>query len=435
MSALLRLMWRPGWLLVGLLAILPFISLLVVLAAIDGLDGLAAAVVGPPVWWIVAATLGFGVTAAQLQLLHAPFSWGLPDLRRQLRAGTLVVGLTVSVPPALVPGLPPAGALTAFALTLFVFVLCGAAAEVGGRSTLGLLALLFVFGFGLRPGLELMAEIAARWPLEVGTIALVGSGLLLASQFSARTARARYDHWSLFRGRVDATYWKGRRGRARRWTGSLATSRLVPWLRAASWEGSWGSGGQGLWLHFLGGGVAFGLMAHAMNNPFTVYVVGFMFAFTAFELRAALPHPISRPLRARVVAWGGTLQLVLIGGAMAATIVGAGALGVPVFRDEPLNGLAMGPALAMALALGPLAQWPSIQWGHHQAGGPDPRGLARIAVAVGYGAVAWLATVAVSVAEPLVGAVVIAGTALLAQVLFHLAVRRHYARADLIVKG
>ena len=450
MMALLRLIvWRPPWLL-GLLLVLASPALLtpqLVLSAY--MEDRAFWLLSALVWIMVTGGVGMLVAVSRHQLQQAPFSWSLPDLRRRLLVGTVGVGAVVAAPLLLLPGLELPLRLAAYALALFAFFVAGPLfdaiekrAWVDVLFILGLLALMWT-GPGRAAGTAY--ELVARWPLAAGTavavVAATASVLILRSQFSAGTARSRVQRWSS-PGSMAAFHWQTRREHRREWTGSLATDRLGPWLRATEWEGDENGTRLSLGLVFFVALIA--VLFHAMGEPFFIVVMlCSLFVMLGFHLDSGLLYPLSRARRARLAAWGGTIQAGAAGALTLVLILGLDALGVPTRAREPEFPYSPWLALGLAVALAPMAQWATIRWGPPRWGpnrGRATRGgsvrsrgwseAGRLGLFLAYVVTVVAAAYLLTGAPTLVVAAVVLATALVMQVAFHAAVRRHWARKD-----
>jgi hypothetical protein len=253
--ALGRLLWRP----LALWALFPLFWAVAVPLLVLGEGGspvsalwrgVGTEAVRTAAWHmavLVPAVFGLAVSVARLELQYATFSWVLPDVRQRLGVGTVLAALVAAVAVALLvarnaPGAIAVGASlwSAIAVALLCFAALSTAVDAAFPRLVRWVAFVAVAVAAVRPGA--VRQLAESGPWLTGLFALGCAALLVAVQFSERSARSRYFRWSAMGpagpGRR-TLYWATRRSAlSRPWVHSLATSRLGPWLHAAAYEGS-----------------------------------------------------------------------------------------------------------------------------------------------------------------------------------------------------
>ena len=432
MSALLRLTWRPValW--------LPFLLFLAIgwPQVLVPEESLPEAFPGLLWLWreagvLPAVTLGAFVATLRLELQHRPITWTLPDLRKKLLQGTLLLAFAVAglITLGTGPEMPSSMAPSVFILAVLWFLLPGLALDAGVPGWARWSAGLAVLALLIRPSLG--GDLANLNLLLTAVVGISLTILVLYLQFSARSSRARLLRWSALAPWARALYWAERRDRMSGWSRSLATERMGPWLRAAWWEGAAGRPWRLLVVSSI-----WPLGAHLIGNPaFLLVGIAMTSARGAFLLKPWSLQPVSRELRARVALWGARAELAVFGLVAAVLMSGLAILRVPplpiAVEATPVSWSLF---LGMALAWAPLVQWASVRW--------DPLGVRAIpSLGVWAGFAIFfllflLATTSSSLplsrVEPVLQAACVGGVAVAAQMVFGVAVRRHYARADLL---
>jgi hypothetical protein len=387
---------------------------------------------------LVPAVIGFAVAIARLEFQLAPMAWTLPDARRGLLLGTLIVALPIAMVSTLLSahlaptGTAAAAGAAAFALAMLSFTMAATAIDSGLPRALRGAALLLLATAAVRPDVLAPLTIQASWSLAVA-----GSGaaaLLLAVQFSRAAARRRHFRWSAFAPASHAhIYWAQRHASGRRWTHSLATERLGPWLRAAAYEGS---GGRRLTLpyQYLLMALMAVLAGHLMNFPFqTLILAGIFLVQGRLRLTSAPRYPLSRTRRADLATAGAVVEGVGFAALLVGVLLAVLAAGVPVpawFAEETNSSVGWPVTIAMAFAWAPVAQWGLVAWpGTPRQGGFDSR---RIVLLMAYMLPALVTARAVAGLDPATLAAVATAFALVGYGVFWMAARRHFARADLL---
>jgi hypothetical protein len=154
-------------------------------------------------------------------------------------------------------------------------------------------------------------------------------------------------------------------------------------------------------------------------------------ALGAFLLKPWSLQPVSRSLRAKVTLWGARAELALFGLVAAVLMTGLAIAPIPslpiALDAAPIPWpLFLGTALAWA----PVAQWAPVRWGPMGVGSmPRPASWATVVIFL---LVTIVSALPLSRVDPLLQAACICAVAVTAQILFGVAVRRHYARSDLL---
>jgi hypothetical protein len=324
---------------------------------------------------------------------------------------------------------PIVAAYVAFAASIFWFSAAGMAFDVVFPRAARWLVILMFLAAAVQPGE--VARLAEHWPVMTASVAVVASALILRFQFSAGAGRIRPFRWSSMAPWQRRLYWAERQQTSAEWRTPLATERFRPWLRAAAYESS---AGRSVALQLLVAGVVAVLVGYLMNDPsLTLIVAGIFLLQGRMRLVSTLTYPLSRVRRADLAVLGSLIAvtiLVLVMSALAAALVTAGVPVLGWFADEvPRAGW---PAvLGMAFAWAPIAQWANIRWPEgrqnlqtqmlSRAGMLLPYLLASVTSARLVTGRGWME---IALAVTLVSIPVWLG--------YWAAVRRHYARADLV---
>ena len=377
---------------------------------------------------IVPASLGAGVAFARLELQHALFSWQLPGLRGALLSGSLLIALPLAAALAWLVGrsAPASSAFAAFAVALCSFTAASSVVDVAIPRSLRWLPVTLLAVAAVRP--SAFARLIEQSPLAIALPALALSAVMMTLQFSDRSARIRYVRWSAFAPAARALYWAGRSESVRAWTRSLATQRLGPWLRAAEYEGS---GGRFTYPtgHLVMAGPTV-LIGHLMSEPVASIAIGAIFLIHGpIRLASTLLYPLSRARRADLAVMGAFIDAATFVTMMAVVLLAVRMVGlppIPWFEDIDAS-LGWPATIAMFFAWSPIMQWGIIRWPD-----TDSRSVLRqIASFVPFGLILILSERVLTGQPWLVLAIATVGIGAIARLLFGIAVRRHYARADL----
>jgi hypothetical protein len=211
-----------------------------------------------------------------------------------------------------------------------------------------------------RPGWT--AQLGQEHPVLWTAMGLVLVGLQLPAITSARMARVRPFRWSrLRRSGSRAPYWENRKVGRRAWRQSLATRRLLPWLRAAGYESE-----ARYPLAHLGLAALTVLAARPIDIPTVVPVFAGAFLMkSGLQLRMRIAYPLSRGRRAGL-AYAGTVveaatYFLFLGALLYATSL------VPLPRLpsvdwESSRAIHWVLVWGCSLALVPIVQWRRIRW-------------------------------------------------------------------------
>jgi hypothetical protein len=438
LHALPRLLWRPAMLLWLAFPVLPSIAFTMSLLDESGVPvrtlwegggGEPALAAAWRLLVLLSAAIGIGVSLARMESEQTTLAWTLPGLRRGLFAGTLLVALIVAAGLAVLvsrswesPGLYAA----AFGLALSWFALASVVADGAFSLIVRWSGILAILATGYRP--LALAELAAAWPWVVGAGGMLAAVALMLVQFSARAARSRiltsFDR--------EARYWS-RWQVDRSWTGFLATERLFPWMRGAAYESTHG---QPLWLIVLFGPVFVVFWAHLANlTSMATMLAAISFSQGRLLLSPALLHPLSRRRRATIAVTGSALHAALFVLSMAALALAVEALGVPPlawFSEPQSRPVGWGAVLLMTFAWSPVVLWGPVRWPGFMRMNSNAEAFKGIALMVPYASAAMFSVGALERLGTPMMFLAAAATAAVVWGLFALAVRWHYARADLV---
>jgi hypothetical protein len=388
---------------------------------------------------LVPAAFGLAVSIARLELQYATFAWMLPGVRQRLRVGTVLAALVAAVAVALLvarnaPGAIAVGASlwSAIAVALLCFAALSTAMDAAFPRLLRWAAFVAVAVAAVRP--DAVRQLAESWPWLTGLFALGCAAMLVAVQFSERSARSRYFRWSAMGptgpGRR-TLYWATRRSvRSRPWVHSLATSRLGPWLRAAAYEGS----GRGALVRVVLMPAVAVLWAHLAGNPVMAAILAGIFLVQGgMGLRSTLPYPLSRARRAELAAAGAVIEAAAFVLVMSAAALAVHLLQVPVlpwFADETAARAGWPAVIGLTFAWAPVAQWAAVRWPANSRNYQDVNVRAFLPMLPYALAVAVSARV-LPVHDPTVTVGVIMGLVVVVRLAWWAAVRRHFATVDL----
>jgi hypothetical protein len=445
--ALGRLLWRPLalWTLFPLFwaVAVPLLVLGEGGSPVSGLwRGVGTEAVRTAAWHVavlVPAVFGLAVSIARLELQYATFSWMLPGVRQRLRAGTVLAALVAAVSVALLvahtaPGAVAVGALlwSAFAVAILCFATLSSAMDAAFPRLVRWTAFVAVAAAAVRPGA--VRQLAESWPWLTGLFALVCAALLVAVQFSERSARSRHFRWSAMGSAGPGRrmlYWATRRSAPPRpWVHSLATTRLGPWLHAAAYEGS----GRGAPARVVLIPAVAVLWAQLTANPaMAAILVGLFLVQGGMGLRSTLPYPLSRARRAELAAAGALVEAAAFVLVMSAAALAVHLLQVPVlpwFADEMPARAGWPAVIGLTFAWAPVAQWAAVRWPANSRNYQDVNVRAFLPLMPYALAVAVSARILL-VHDAAVTAGVIMGLVVVVRLAWWAAVRRHFATAKL----
>jgi hypothetical protein len=387
---------------------------------------------------LVPAVLGAAVAFARLELQHTTLSWPLPGVRNGLVAGTLAVAVPLAAGCALLAAwTAPAGAGTvyfaaAFGVSLFCFAFASGIPDTGIQPSLRWTGLGVLAVAAVRPGL--LSALVAAAPWLVTAAAACGAAIMLAVPFSRQAARRRHFRWSAAAPDIRTDlYWRARPSQGARWAGSLSTDNLIPWLRAAAYEGAAGRrvplAAQYLLMAFIAV-LAGHLVGHAGQ---TMIVSGILLVQGRLRLGSGLSYPLSRTQRADLATAGALVEAAVFVALLSLMlmVVRVAAVSVPAWFADDGGSAAFGwlPALAMTFAWAPVAQWGPVIWPGPPGSGVDVR---RVFLLLAYAVPAVISARAIGGLDSAAIAGLAAVLAAAGYTVFWLAARRHLARADLL---
>jgi len=447
--ATLRLVWRPltllqlavTWMIVAfLLQVVPDVS-----QVVPVLHALWAGTATPGMvkaFWVVLtiapAGIGLIVAMARIDLQHTTLAWHLPDARRRLLTGTLACAAAVALvlTPVMTRNAAPGATLAAFTLAAYAFLLPGFVFDVVvPRPARVLMALPFTAMVGW-PGST--AALAHQHPFVVGALGAALAGLLLPAIASPGLARLRPFRWSgLRRSSSRSQYWESRKGARRAWGQSLASDRLVPWLRAAAHEAE---------VRFPLAHVAHAALAvlvtRLIDQPILLPILAGSFLMkSGLQLRTRMAYPLSRLRRAELAYAGAAIEAVTYFVSLGVLLYVTTLVSVPRLPTvdwEPSTGWDMVLVWGCSIALVPVAQWRALRWPDEiRTRAPGPWMLGPIAQFLVYGALVLVSASVLNrsarVAGDLGTALMAMGALLLvAQVTFAAAVYARFTRSDLL---
>jgi hypothetical protein len=442
LHALPRLLWRPMTLLLlfllGWTIALPLLMLWedgVPLRALwEGRGGEPARNAAWHLIFMATATLGLSTALARLEADHARFAWTLPGLRRGLGASTVMLAVSAAAAAALLVSRasPTPGAwAAAFGVSLLAFAAASSALDPALPNPARWGGGLVVLAGVLRPGI--LARLVELSPWLAAAASTLVAVLIWRVQFSAAAARVRLE-----RAAPDTSsmrYWSRRWQVERSWTRSLATDAAGPWLRGAAYERS---GGRPTWMIMLVGATFVVVAARLMNDPGIALIFAAIFLSDGRSLLTpALPHPVSRRRRSDLAIAGCASEatmFVLLMGLLAGAVEALGVPSLVWYADSP-PGYGWGLVLAMVFAWIPVVQWGTVRWAATAAlaeRAPYPGFWKSIALFIPFTLGAHASARILQGYPPLMTLLAAAAIAAVVWGLFALAVRWHYARADLV---
>jgi hypothetical protein len=320
----------------------------------------------------------------------------------------------------------------AFGVSLFCFAVASDILDTGLQPPLRWAGLAVLAVAVVRPGL--LSALVASAPWFVTAAATCGAAIMLAAPFSRTAARRRHVRWSAAAPDIRTDlYWRARHSHRARWAGSLSTDNLIPWLRAAAYEGAAGRRIPLAAQYALMACIAV-LAGHLVDHPGqTLIVSGVLLMQGRLRLGSALSYPLSRTQRADLATAGALVEaagLVALLSLML-LVVRVAALPVPAWFADDGGSAAFGwlPALAMTFAWAPVVQWGTVSWPGTPGSGID---LRRFLLLLAYVVPAGISARAVAGLNPAVAVAVAVALAAGGYTAFWLAARRHLARADLL---
>jgi hypothetical protein len=433
-----RLLWRPAI----LVALFP-LGLAVGLALWDlpnaTLFGLEDDAARDTLWrfaTLVPAMCGLLLSVVTRELQHTFFAWTLPDLTRRLRLGKVVAATVIAaaIAAASLPFSAPGVTIAAFGWSWLSFAAGGVVfdpviSKIESRG-IGLI----IVALALRP-LHVQQVIELQ-PYGFGLFAVVGGALLITREFGGVLTRKRPFTFTSAITSTAATkqYWTRQPLRDVEWSTNLAEGGLMNWLRAAHLEGY--GGGKGGFVTMKLGQLAItvitGLVAGATNM---VVFFPWIFMEGRRQLLTALPYPVSRSQRAQLFLLSSLVD------SLVAAALGLAGMGIMIAaghqfvgdgtETRPLGLLTMMLSFA---AWAPLMHWTNIHGPFDKTMTPKA-GIKRFAIMMAYVSLAMSPGLLLrDFVPPGIGAWAgLFGFAVITHILYWVALRRHFARADLVV--
>ena len=435
-----RLLWRPALLValfpLGLITALSFWEVPSASLALADAD----AVTRITLWrftTLVPAMVGLLLSMLMRELQHTLFGWTLPDLPRKLRLGKAVVGtvLAAGIAAASLAFARPDVSAAVFGWSLFSFAAGGVILDpvLSKIESRGLGVLFAALAF--RP---LYVERAMELqPYAMAALAAVAGILLLKREFGMDLSRKRpFTFTAAVFGSAPASlrhYWTRQTSRDVQWSTDLAEGGLMNWLRAAHHEGYGGGKGDFLTMKLgqLAVTVIIGLI---MAAPDMVVYFPWIFMEGRRQLLTRLPYPVHRSQRAKLFLLSNLLDSLT---AAALGLTGLGIMAAAGYRFEGqgagTSSVGLVPMMLSFAAWAPLMHWTNIR-GPFDATMTGKDGVKRFAVLMAYVALAMAPGFIFPdfVPPSRAGWVGLVSLAVVTHTLYWLAIRRHFARADLV---
>jgi hypothetical protein len=384
------------------------------------------------------AAAGLVVSLPRIEIQHSFSAWTLPGLRNGLLLGQWMAGAVAALVAAALMWrvASPVEAAAASSACLASLVLVGLILDVAAPSPVRWLAGATLIAAVIRP--EMLASLGASWPLLLAAAGVVLVVSATVPIFGADSARLRPFRFSGAVGTASPTaianFW-ARGGSERPWSTDLATNHTLRWLRAAEYE-SFGARRFGFAGDRVLTALVFAVAASIVLESGLLAMVGIALASRGLQLRRSLHHPVSRAQRATLAYLGSLADAAVTCILTAIFFVPVASVArtlLPTLTDPA--GTAWLVVLAFAFAWSPLAQWAVARGRSLVSTSRAPLrimfqqyGLFLLFMVVVGASTTLLRRFEVDEPRALMAA---GGVALLMQALHGVALRRHYARADL----
>ena len=303
-------------------------------------------------------TLGY----YRLELQHTMMSWPMPALRGGLAAGAASVALPLALIGSvqMLRNADASLAIAAFAIALCAFALGWFLYDVAVPWPPRVLAVLALLGAALSPA-WLVARVETQ-PLVAAALELAMVPPLLSATLSVPLARRRVLFARYFDPGAPFPFTISGVTRVDEWTSSLATQRLMPWIRAAIHESKRR------------------YPRDYIVNAFIVVLVARVTGLTILPVMALctgmmthgmrlheLWYPLSRAKRAHVAYGSMLVEAVTYVAAFALMLILSYALPLPTLKILDVAPPDATPRLwvftiVAAAALSPIAQWARLHW-------------------------------------------------------------------------
>ena len=430
-----RLLWRRAI----LIALFP-LGLITGLAFWDLPDAGLDDTVARDILWrfatIAPAMIGLLLSMFMRELQHTLFAWTLPDLSRRLRLGKAVAATVIAagIAAASLPFLRPDLSVAVFGLSWLSFAAGGVVfdpvlSKIESRGV-GLI----IVALALSP--LYVARVVELQPYLIGVLAAITGALLMTREFGAVLSRKRPFTFTSAITSTAATrrYWARHTQRDVEWSTRLADSGLMNWLRAAHLEG-YGAAKGGFLAIKLGQLAITVIMGWVTAAPNMVVFFPWIFLEGRRQLLTRLPYPVHRSQRARLFFLSSLLD------SFTAAALGLTGLGVMAAAGYHFEGGETGTSaiglVAMMLsfaAWAPVMHWTNIR-GPFDATMTAKAGAKRFAIIMAYVALAMAPGFVLPDFVPSGWAawMWLGSLAIATHAAYWLALRRHFARADLVV--
>jgi hypothetical protein len=366
---LLRLTWRP----LTLLQVAGLVVFYIVLSPVRPLgEALQAVWYGTAtpherlaLWHaliVIPGMAGLTLGYYRLELQHTMMSWPLPALRRGLVTGAA----SVAMPLALIGSLlmlrnaDASLAIAAFAVALSTFALGWFLYDVAVPWPPRAIAVFILLSAALSPA-WLVVRAETR-PLLATALALAMLPLLMSATLSVPLARRRVLLARYFDPSAPFPFTISGVTRVDEWTSSLATQKLMPWIRAAIHESK-----RRYPRDYIVNALIVVLLARVTGItiiPVIALCTGMMAHGTRLH---ELWYPLSRAKRASVAYGSMLVEAVTYAAAFALMLALSYALPLPTLTIFNVAPAAATPRLwvftiGAAAALSPIAQWARLHW-------------------------------------------------------------------------
>lgn len=385
---------------------------------------------------VAPAMFGLLLSMFMRELQHTLFAWTLPDLSRKLRLGKAVAGTAIAagIAAATLPFSQPGLTVAVFGWSWLSFAAGGVVFDpVLSKSESRGIGLVLV---ALALGPEYVQQVMELQPYTIGVLATVTGALLIRREFDVVLSRKRPFTLTSAITSASATnqYWARQTQRSVEWSTNLAEGGLTNWLRAAHLEG-YGGGKAGFLTGKLGQlaiTVIAGLVTSGANM---VVFFPWIFMEGRRQLLTALPYPVNRSQRAQLFFLSSVFDSFVAGA------LGLAGLGIMIaaghqFAGEGTETTPVGLVTMMLsfAAWAPLIHWTNVR-GPFDKTMTAKAGTKRFAWMIAYVSLAMTpGFLFQDFVPPDSGAWAgLVGFAILTHVVFWIALRRHFARADLVV--
>ncbi|HUR92368.1 MAG TPA: hypothetical protein VMY38_06820 [Gemmatimonadaceae bacterium] len=433
-----RLLWRPAI----LITLFP-LALIIALAFWDlpnATLGAANDSAARITLWrfatLVPAMFGLLLSMTMRELQHTLFAWTLPDLSRRLRLGKAVIGAVIAagIAAAALPFSQPGLSVAVLGWSWLSFAAGGAVfdpvlSKIESRGVALIVAALAFSPLYVQRVMQLQ-------PHVIGMLAAVTGALLMTREFGGVLARKRPLTFTTAVSGTAATrnYWAGQTQRNVEWSTDLSEGGLTSWLRAAHHEG-YGGAKAGFLTMKLGQLAITVFTGFISAAPNMVVFFPWIFMDGRRQLLTMLPYPVQRSQRASLFFLSSLLD------SLTAAALGLTGLGILLAAGYSFEGTSVGTStIGLATMLLSFAAWAPVNHWTNVRGPFDKTmtakaGIKRLALLLVYVTLAMSPGLLFRIFVPPGGAawIGLAGFAVITHAAYWFALRRHFARADLVV--